>query len=244
MINIKGLDEKTKMKAHLLLTHGAGASCQSQFMQQLAAALRLENIKVTLFDFAYMRERLVANSKRPPPKAALLVSELAQALSDIEANLPLFVGGKSMGGRVASLFAALQDRQEARATKPDTIQSAVPDDEQNSLQSQAQSRINAKVQAIFAYGYPFHPPKKTVWRTDHFSVLKLPLFIMQGERDPFGTRFELHDMAWPNVSLNWLPAADHDFKPLKRSGLTQAILIQQAAILTSRYIDAVITKSE
>lgn len=202
------------MKAHLLLTHGAGVSCQSDFMQQLAAALRVQHIQVTLFNFGYMQ----ANTKRPPPQAALLVPELAQALSELVTDLPLFVGGKSMGGRVASLWSAQQD----------------------SLLCHNASRV----QAVFAYGYPFHPPRKASWRTGHFAALTRPLHIIQGERDPFGTPAELQGMSWQNVSLNWLSAADHDFKPLKRSGLTQDALIQQAASLTSRYIDALIAQSE
>lgn len=216
------------MKAHLLLTHGAGASCQSDFMQQLAIALRAEQIKVTLFNFSYMQARFTSLTKRPPPKAILLVPELTQALAELTTDLPLFIGGKSMGSRVASLWAA-QRGQEL---------------------SSVENSNERQIRAVFAYGYPFHPPRKDSWRTEHFDALKIPLHIMQGERDPFGSKpefadyKELQQMTWPNVTVNWLPTADHDFKPLKSSGLTQAALIQQAAKLTSRYIDAVITKSE
>lgn len=210
------------MKAHLLLTHGAGASCQSDFMQQLAIALRAEQIKVTLFNFGYMQARLASLTKRPPPKAVLLVPELAQALAELTTGLPLFVGGKSMGSRVASLWAAQQG-------KP---------------LGSVDSSNERQIRAVFAYGYPFHPPRKETWRTEHFAALKLPLHIMQGERDPFGGRAELASRAWPNVSIDWLASADHDFTPLKSSGLTQETLIKQAANLTSGYIDAILAQSK
>lgn len=210
------------MKAHLLLTHGAGASCQSDFMQQLAIALRAEHIKVTLFNFSYMQARFTSLTKRPPPKAVLLVPELTQALAELTTDLPLFIGGKSMGSRVASLWAA----------------------QQAELLSSVENSNESQVRAVFAYGYPFHPPKKESWRTEHFAALKLPLHIMQGERDPFGGKAELASMAWPKVSIDWLAAADHDFTPLKSSGLTQETLIEQAANLTSRYIDAILAQSK
>ncbi|WP_229796913.1 alpha/beta family hydrolase [Alishewanella tabrizica] len=205
------------MKAQLLLMHGAGASTQSPFMQQLTLALTEHNIQVSLFDFAYMQQREISGSKRPAPKAALLVPELSSVLSTLPGDLPLFIGGKSMGGRIASLWAALE-----------------PD-----IQMQSARRV----QGVFAYGYPFHPPKKTQWRIAHFSNLSMPLCIIQGERDPFGHRLEVEAHLWPKVTLQWLTTADHDFKPLQRSGVNQAQLIAQAALITSESIDAIISKT-
>lgn len=198
--------------AHLVLTHGAGASCQSDFMQQLAQALTAEKIQVTLFDFAYMQHRQISGIKRPPPKATVLIAELAEMLATISTELPLFIGGKSMGGRMASMLAA------------DT-ELAVP------------------VAGVFAYGYPFHPPKKSQWRVEHFATLAVPLHIVQGERDPFGHKAEVSVLSWPMVTTHWLSSGDHDFKPLKRSGLTQQELINRAAAFTRRSIDAIISKN-
>ena len=96
------------------------------------------------------------------------------------------------------------------------------------------------VKAVFAFGYPFHPPKKHSWRTEHFVELACPLFIAQGERDAFGTKTELAAMQWPKVALHWLTDGDHDFKPRVKSGLTQQQLITQAAQFCSRKIDEVL----
>lgn len=188
--------------ARLLLTHGAGASAQSDFMQQLAFALVAERIEVWRFNFPYMQQQLLSGKKRPPDKVTVLELFFHQQLQQCPDDLPLFCGGKSMGGRVASMLAA-----------------------------------PGRVKGIFAYGYPFCPPGKTNWRTEHFSRLQCPLFIIQGERDPFGNREQLTDKHWPKVVTHWLPAADHDFIPLKKTGLTQQQMITQAANFTSEKIN-------
>lgn len=198
--------------AQIVLTHGAGASCQSDFMQQLAQALTAQQLQVTLFDFVYMRQRQISGKKRPPPKAAVLIAELAELLATTSTALPLFIGGKSMGGRIASMLAA-------------------------------DTELTASIAGVFAYGYPFHPPKKAQWRIEHFAQLAAPLHIIQGERDPFGYKAEVSELSWPNVTTHWLTSADHDFKALKSSGLTQQDLINQAALFTRRSIDAIISKN-
>lgn len=202
--------------ARLLLCHGAGAGVDSAFMLQLTAALQQQQIEVVLFEFAYMQRKRELGKPVPPPKIASLLPELAVAIKALGDDLPLFIGGKSMGGRVASLLAAMPEP---------AVES---------------------VRAVFAYGYPFHPPRKAQWRTGHFSELSRPLIIMQGERDPFGNYQELTELtsSWPAVTLNWLTTADHDFQPLKSSGLNQRQLIAQAAELTRRSIDANLAKNK
>lgn len=107
----------------------------------------------------------------------------------------------------------------------------------------ADTELTIPVNGVFAYGYPFHPPKKAQWRVEHFARLAAPLHIIQGERDPFGHKAEVSALSWPNVTTHWLSSADHDFKPLKSSGLLQQELINQAAIFTRRSIDAIISKN-
>jgi hypothetical protein len=116
------------------------------------------------------------------------VTEICGTLS---ADQPLFIGGKSMGGRVASLIA----------------------DDVN-----AQGRVRGLV----CLGYPFHPPgKPDVLRTAHLQCLACPALIVQGERDPFGTRDEVATYTLSNaITLEWLPDANHDFKPRAKSGVT------------------------
>lgn len=199
------IDQAREPKARLLLAHGAGAAAGSGFMQQLAQQLVLLNIEVWRFNFAYMQRFIDTGKRSLPDKIPLLMQQFSQHVDNCPTDLPLFIGGKSMGGRVASLLSG-----------------------------------HGKVQGIFAFGYPFHPPKKQSWRTEHFAQLACPLFTAQGERDAFGSKAELAAMQWPKVTMHWLADGDHDFKPRVKSGLTQQQLISDAAQFCSRNIDEIL----
>src|SRR5690606_24851719 len=69
-------------------------------------ALLAERGLATLrFEFAYMAGRRQGGSRKPPPKAERLVDEYRAAVAAVPPGAPLLIGGKSMGGRVASLVA-------------------------------------------------------------------------------------------------------------------------------------------
>ena len=72
-------------------------------------------------------------------------------------------------------------------------------------------------------GYPFHPPKKPdQLRTAHLEQLACPALIVQGERDPFGTRAEVEAMRLsPAIRLHWAGDGDHDLGPRGASGFTR-----------------------
>jgi predicted alpha/beta-hydrolase family hydrolase len=81
----------------------------------------------------------------------------------------------------------------------------------------------AQVTGLVCLGYPFHPTgRPQQLRTGHLRDLKTPTLIVQGERDPFGTREEVagYELS-PSIRLHWLPDGDHSFKPRKASGRTQ-----------------------
>lgn len=82
----------------------------------------------------------------------------------------------------------------------------------------------AGVMGLVCLGYPFHPPGKPErTRTEHLESLKTPTLILQGERDPFGTRAEVAEYALSGaIRVVWLPDGDHGFKPRKASGRTEA----------------------
>jgi len=79
---------------------------------------------------------------------------------------------------------------------------------------------------VVLLGYPLHPPgKPETLRVDHFPKLRLPVLFASGTRDAFGTPAELQRHAKKikgPVTFHWIDTADHGFKPLKASGLTQA----------------------
>ncbi len=92
--------------ARLLLTHGAGAGTQSDFIQKLAERLRAQQLDVVLFDFAYMEKMKATGKRRPPSPISALLQELNDAVNRQAKDLPLFIGGKSMGGRACTMLAA------------------------------------------------------------------------------------------------------------------------------------------
>jgi predicted alpha/beta-hydrolase family hydrolase len=92
--------------AGLVLAHGAGAGQQSRFMIDAARAFAERGITTATFDFPYM-----AQGRSVPDKAPVLEAAWRAAIDEARAHeafsgLPLFIGGKSMGGRIASHVAA------------------------------------------------------------------------------------------------------------------------------------------
>jgi len=92
-------------KAPLLaLAHGAGAAMDSTFMNTLAARLAEEGIRVARFEFPYMAAR--RQGRRPPPdREAVLRETWKTVIAELGGAERLVIGGKSMGGRMASLVA-------------------------------------------------------------------------------------------------------------------------------------------
>jgi predicted alpha/beta-hydrolase family hydrolase len=92
--------------AGLVLAHGAGAGQQSRFMVETGQALATRGITTATFDFPY-----VVAGRSVPDKAPVLEAAWREAIDDTRRHaafsaLPLFIGGKSMGGRIASHVAS------------------------------------------------------------------------------------------------------------------------------------------
>ena len=99
------IDEATgKARATLLLAHGAGAPMDSDFMNVLARELAGQGVRVLRLEFPYMAERRRNGKKRPPDRAPVLLQAFAEAL-DQAGGESVFIGGKSMGGRMATMLA-------------------------------------------------------------------------------------------------------------------------------------------
>jgi predicted alpha/beta-hydrolase family hydrolase len=91
--------------AQFIFAHGAGAGSDSDFMQSMARLLCEMHIQVGLFDFEYMQLVKQFDKRRPPDRAPKLLAYYDNVLTQIDPKLPLFIGGKSMGGRMASILA-------------------------------------------------------------------------------------------------------------------------------------------
>lgn len=177
------------------LAHGAGAAMDSAFMQAFAEGLAARGLKCVRFEFPYMAERRVDGRKRPPNRAPVLIETWRAVIAHLGTER-LVIGGKSMGGRIASMVARELENE------------------------------GAPLKGLVCLGYPFHPPgkpEKAAARLEHLLDIRTPTLVLQGTRDTFGGRDEVPNMALsPAVRVHWLEDGDHGFKPRKASGRSEA----------------------
>ncbi|WP_449396160.1 alpha/beta hydrolase family protein [Devosia riboflavina] len=196
----------------LLLAHGAGAPMDSASMNAATKALADQGIRVARFEFGYMAARRTGDGRKPPPKAEKVMPEYVAGVDDLgPTNGPLFIGGKSMGGRVASMIA-------------DQMFEA--------------GRIAGLICLGYPFHPPAKPEQL---RTAHLEELKTPALICQGTRDEFGTREEVPGYTLsPGIELLWLEDGDHDLKPRKSvSGFSAADHLRTLAEATRRWMEKV-----
>ena len=191
----------TALDALFVFAHGAGAGHAHPFMTNYATALCERGMSVVTFNFPYMQKR-----RKTPDRAPVLEEAFRRAITaalnhgGVQAR-QVFIGGKSMGGRIAThLGAALEQWPEA-----------------------------PQPAGIIAFGYPLAPPrgKRTGDRVTHLKALTVPTLIVQGTRDPFGGPDEIREAiadANPAPPITILPVddGDHSFAVLKSSGRDQA----------------------
>ncbi|MCD9115406.1 alpha/beta family hydrolase [Pseudomonas bijieensis] len=93
--------------ATLILAHGAGAPMDSGFMEEMAARLAAHGVNVLRFEFPYMAQRRLDGGRRPPNPAPKLLECWREVYATVRPYVAgrLAIGGKSMGGRMASLLA-------------------------------------------------------------------------------------------------------------------------------------------
>jgi predicted alpha/beta-hydrolase family hydrolase len=98
--------------ALLVLAHGAGAGMRHKFMDALAEKLSAAGIATLRYQFPYMEKGI----KRPDPATVLTATVHAAVATAHEyaGDVPVFAGGKSMGGRMTSMAAAEQRLAGAR----------------------------------------------------------------------------------------------------------------------------------
>jgi predicted alpha/beta-hydrolase family hydrolase len=191
----------TALDAVFVFAHGAGAGHFHPFMTNYASALCSRGVSVVTFNFPYMEQR-----RKTPDRAPVLEDSFRRAIAgavkhgSINAS-HVFIGGKSMGGRIATHLGATPERW------PD----APP------------------LTGIVAFGYPLAPPRsrKTGDRVTHLKALRVPTLIVQGTRDPFGGPDEVREAIAganpaPPITVLTVESGDHSFAVLKSSGRDQA----------------------
>jgi hypothetical protein len=98
------IDGPKKATLTLALAHGAGAPMDSDWMNMVAAAVAAKGFRVIRFEVPYMTERRFTGKKKPPNPARILEATWIDVIADLGAE-NLVIGGKSMGGRMASMVA-------------------------------------------------------------------------------------------------------------------------------------------
>ena len=152
-----------------------------------------------------MDRRLADNKRYPPERMPKLLTCLQTVLEQIDTRLPLFLAGKSMGGRVAATM--------------------------------VESELD-KVKGVMCLGYPFHPQKlPEKLRLDPLQKTKLPILIVQGERDALGNKSEINDYEMSSLcEVSFLADGDHNLKPRIKSGYTHQQHLLSTVQLMHKFI--------
>jgi len=98
------IDGQDSAPLTLVFTHGAGAPMDSNFMNWIALGVAAAGFRVVRFEFPYMLDRRETGIKKPPNRLPILMDTWNTVIADLGAET-LVVGGKSMGGRIASMVA-------------------------------------------------------------------------------------------------------------------------------------------
>lgn len=198
--------------ATILFAHGAGAPMDSPAITAIAGALAEQGLRVVRFEFSYMANRRTEGTKKPPPRAEKLNSEYLAAIDALHIDGPLIIGGKSMGGRVASMIA-------------DGLFEA--------------DRISGLFCVGYPF-HPIGKPEKL--RTEHLQHLRTPTLICQGTRDQFGSKEEVSGYELSSaIQMRWFEDGDHDLKPRKRvSGFTHDDHIKSMGVAVSAWVEGLI----
>ena len=98
------IDRPRRARRTLVLAHGAGAGMQHEFMRQVASGIASAGIRVVRFEFPYMAARR-EGVRRGPDREAVLRSSWGGVIAALGDPTRLVIGGKSMGGRYASMVA-------------------------------------------------------------------------------------------------------------------------------------------
>lgn len=89
----------------LVLAHGAGAPMDSPFMNTVAQAIGGAQVRVVRFEFPYMVSRRTTGKRHAPDRAPVLIESWRSVIAKLGDVAGLVIGGKSLGGRIASMVA-------------------------------------------------------------------------------------------------------------------------------------------
>lgn len=208
-IKTKGYGKEAK--AIIILAHGAGAPMDSPFMEMLSEALAGQGIESVRFEFPFMVKRREDGKKRPPDRQPVLLDafeeQVSLARAELGSGVPLLVGGKSMGGRMATLLAALGC---------EGVDGVVcygypfhPPGKLGRWRTEHLEQVRLPLLVVQGTRDPFGKPDELK------AVGQIPGLNR----------------------LCWLNGGNHDFQPLARQPERQSDLVTQAALLTRQFVE-------
>lgn len=190
----------------LVCAHGAGATMEHAGMRALADALVARGVSVVRFDFLYTAR----GDKRPDPMPLLtkcFVAVVARVREEL-APTKVLLGGRSMGGRAASMMCA----------------------------------DGFACDGLVLFAYPLHPAKQPdKLRDAHIPRIAVPVLAFSGTKDALCTRALMERAAATATApwdMRWIDGADHSFHVPKRSGRTDAQVLDEVAATTAAWAAA------
>lgn len=196
-----------RAEAFLVLAHGAGAGFKHTFMEGFAQALADVGVASLRYNFPYME-----SGGFPPNRPAILVDAVSAATArglELSGDLPVFAGGKSMGGRMTSTAAS---------------------------QGRLPGAVEGLVFVGFPL-HPAGRPGTD--RAEHLADVTQPMLFLQGSRDKLATPGLLLPVLaalGDQAEIQMIEDADHGFHVPKRSGRTDDEVIVELAERAARFM--------
>jgi predicted alpha/beta-hydrolase family hydrolase len=212
-IRVSGLlQTPPRTRACYVLAHGAGAGMDHPFMQAVASGLATRGIATLRYQFPYMEH----GTRRPdaPPLAQAAVRAAVAEAHRLLPDMPLIAGGKSFGGRMTS-------------------------------QAQAKAPLES-VHGLAFLGFPLHPAgKPSQDRAEHLFAVRIPMLFLQGTRDNLASLDQLKPVCkqlGKRATLTVFADADHSFHAPKRTGRTDALVLDEVLDALSAWLDGVVVR--
>ena len=183
------INKSTSPKCQVILAHGAGANMYHEFFESLATELIKLDINIIRFNFSYIEE----GKKLPGSQTKSVANwkEIIQITKNLNPNIPIFIGGKSYGGRMAS---------HCMIEEP---------------------KYQEFVKGLFYLGYPLHPiGKPSLKKAEHLHLIQIPQLFLQGTRDKLADIGLIEELITilKISSLSIFENADHSFQVPKKMG--------------------------
>ena len=196
--------KKDRARLTVVLGHGAGSNQTSGFMRTFAKGLASRGHDVMTFNFVYMEQgRSVPDQKHKLEGCFRAVIEAALKHKKLKSNR-LVLGGKSMGGRIASQVMAGEEKES----------------------------FAGEVAGLVFLGYPLHPPGQPAkLRVEHLEHIKKPMLFVQGTRDALGSPDEIMPYIKnlrPAAKIYEIEGGDHSFKAPKKFGMSPDQIFESA----------------